>query len=118
MTIPRPCAALLETLGGDDSMLGELLDLFLDDAPQRVAAIRAALTAGDAPALARAAHAYKGSAGALAADEVVQCAKQLEMLAKSGTLAGAAPIVELLQSRSDALFDVIRTYRAAQPCAS
>ena len=115
--MPNPCTSLLARIGGDESALMDLLDVFLDDAPGRVDAIRSALTAGDATALHRAAHSYKGAAAMLEADDVVQSAGQLESLAHGGILSGASEIVERLERHSRALVQTLRTYRASVHCA-
>src|SRR5262249_43179118 len=58
----------LRTLAGDDPELPALLVAqFEQDAPQRIAALRAALDAGDADATRRAAHLFKGEASTIGA---------------------------------------------------
>jgi len=62
----------------------ELAEVFLADAPRMLEAIRASLAAGDAPALAHAAHALKGSVANFAAAEATGAALELERLARAG----------------------------------
>lgn len=50
----------LEQMGGDEELMVELVELFLEDLPERLQEIEAALAAGDAEALSRAAHTLKG----------------------------------------------------------
>ena len=118
MTVQHPCIALFESVGRDEETYAELLDCFLEDAPPRVTAIRAAVAAGDTATLAREAHTYKGAAAVLEATDVAANAGHLELLARSGRLDGAAEIVEHLVHDSAALFDVIRRYRSAFLCAA
>lgn len=59
--------SLRELSDGDGDLLAELFQLFLTDTPPRLDAIEAAIAGGDAPALQRAAHTLKGSAGGLGA---------------------------------------------------
>lgn len=118
MTIQHPCVALFESIGRDEEAYAELLDVFLEDAPSRVTAIRAAVAAGDVAALAREAHTYKGAAGVLEAEDVASEAGHLEVLARSGRLDGAVEIVDRLATESAALFDIIRRYRSAFLCAA
>ena len=113
MTIQHPCSALFESIGRDEAAYAELLDVFLEDAPQRVAAIQAAAVSGDAVVLAREAHSYKGSASLLEAGDVVDSAHRLELLARENMLAGAAELADRLASDSAALFAMIRRYRSA-----
>jgi CheY-like chemotaxis protein len=82
---------LLETVEGDRALMGELTELFLDDAPTQIAAIRAAIDANDAPKLQAAAHALKGAAATLAAGRVSAAAHTLEMLGASGAATEAGP---------------------------
>ena len=118
MTVQHPCVTLFESIGRDEEIYAELLDLFLEDAPSRVTAIRAAVNAGDVSSLAREAHSYKGAAAVLEAVDVATGAQQLEQLARSGRLDGAAEIVDQLVLESAALFAMIRRYRSAFLCAA
>ncbi len=81
---------LLDSFGGDKEFLGEMLDTFFDDSPRQLEAVRAGLAAGDAEAVRRAAHSLKSNCanfGALALSG--QC-RELEVLAKAGSLEGGA----------------------------
>ncbi len=62
---------------GED-VLGELLTLFERDSVVRIAAIRAALAAGDVEERRNAAHALKGSAGNVGARRVAALAARIE----------------------------------------
>jgi HPt (histidine-containing phosphotransfer) domain-containing protein len=106
------CEALLSRVGGDRGIFVELCDIFLDDAPKRLAAIRAALGSGDAQALRAAAHAFKGSAGVFDADAIVAAARQLEQLGGQGDLTAAPPLVETLEARTRELIAEIEMERA------
>jgi HPt (histidine-containing phosphotransfer) domain-containing protein len=81
--------ALLRRAGGDRALMGEIVELFLADAPRMMDAFRVALTAGDAPALARAAHALKGSVANFAAGEAADAAAEVERQAQAGALDAA-----------------------------
>lgn len=70
----------LRKLGGDEFVI-RMLDLFLDYAPQRLAAARAAEQAGDLTALGKAVHPLKSSAGQIGARRVQELAAQIEKLA-------------------------------------
>ena len=64
--------ALRHRLSGDDELMTDVIRLFLEDLPVRVAAIQEAVTRRDAEALRAAAHALKGAAGNLSADGAVR----------------------------------------------
>ena len=68
----------------DDGLLAEVLDTFLKDVPVRIAAIRTAAISADAVAVARGAHALKGSALAVGATPLVTLCQTLERAAESG----------------------------------
>jgi HPt (histidine-containing phosphotransfer) domain-containing protein len=73
----------------DRELLEELIAVFLEDAPIRLSAIRAAIQAGDGPNLREAAHTLKGSAAALGAFGARALAQELEDLGKDNALADA-----------------------------
>jgi HPt (histidine-containing phosphotransfer) domain-containing protein len=91
--------ALLERLGGDVALARELADLYADESPRLVGAVRAALERGDAPALARAAHSLKGTLTSLAAPRASELALRLEQFGAGGDLAGAAAELPELERR-------------------
>ncbi|MCG6659065.1 response regulator [Halomonas campisalis] len=101
----------LGALDGNREMLVELVEMFLDEGPRLIAEIDAALAAGEARDLRRAAHTLKGSArvvGGLAAGEAAQ---RLEALAKAGDLAGAGEARDALVRRLAELTRVLEAPR-------
>jgi HPt (histidine-containing phosphotransfer) domain-containing protein len=105
------CAALLSRVDGDEDVFGELCDIFLDDAPKRLAAIRNALEARDAKGLKAAAHAFKGAAGVFDATGIVDASRSLEQMAERGTFDGADAILRQLEIFSRLLLDEVRATR-------
>jgi signal transduction histidine kinase/CheY-like chemotaxis protein/HPt (histidine-containing phosphotransfer) domain-containing protein len=79
------------------TMTREVVGLFLDDTPGRLAAIDQAVAAGDAAQLATAAHALKGSAGNVGARALHVAAGELESLARAGWPADAPQRATLLR---------------------
>lgn len=65
---------------GEPDFIVELIDLYAEDAPRRLSAIRGALAAGDLMALRRAAHGLKGSSASLGARQVQMLCEKLEQL--------------------------------------
>jgi HPt (histidine-containing phosphotransfer) domain-containing protein len=72
--------AKLRQLGGE-KFVGDMIGLFFQYAPQRLAAARAGAQAGDLEAIEKAAHALKSSAGQIGARRVQDLATQIEKLA-------------------------------------
>ncbi len=87
---------LLESFGGDADFLAEMLDTYFEDCPTQLAAMEAALAAGDADGLRRAAHSLKSNSATFGALAFSARAKEVEMMAKQGDLGGArAQVVAL-----------------------
>jgi CheY-like chemotaxis protein len=84
--------ALLARIDGDRVLLAELVRLFVQERPELLGSIEAALRDGDAKELARAAHKAKGAFGNLSAPLAQQCAVELELLARHGELALATDV--------------------------
>lgn len=82
-------ALALSRVGGDFELLREVVGLFLDDYPQAVEKIRAALAANDASGVEHHAHSLKGSVSTFGAQDVFEAALELETLGRSGSLTGA-----------------------------
>ena len=76
-------------LGGDASLVRELLDLFLADCPRMTSEIQEAIEAQDADGLRRAAHALKGSVANFAVPRPVEAARRLEKMGHDGDLTEA-----------------------------
>jgi HPt (histidine-containing phosphotransfer) domain-containing protein len=98
--------AVLETLrkltpAGEPDVLAEVLRLFLDEVPPRIARLRNARESGNIEEMHRAAHSLKGSAGNIGARQLYEVCRQLDALGKAGDLAGAAPLVDALDVEFD-----------------
>jgi len=83
---------------GQSDPLKELGELFLKDARARLQQIESALAGREAPRLAAAAHALKGSASNIGARRLSALCLGLEQLAKAGDLTEAASILLNLRS--------------------
>lgn len=89
---------LNEITGGDEEFIAELLSDFLAQTPGLINQIERAVAAGDGAALGAAAHALKGSARAIGADEFASIAAELEQAGKAGDLTSAPDALERLQT--------------------
>jgi HPt (histidine-containing phosphotransfer) domain-containing protein len=78
------------------SMLKELIDLFLDGAPQRITQIVQAAT--DPPNLAFHAHALKSMSLNLGAKRIIEISQKLEELGRAGKAEGVGPLLQDLQT--------------------
>ena len=75
----------LKQMSGED-FINELIDAFLDDAPDMLANMRSAFEAKDVESFRRNAHSLKSNANTFGAPELGQLAKELEFMAKENNL--------------------------------
>jgi two-component system sensor histidine kinase/response regulator len=96
-------AELLEYFEGDRQLLREVVNLFIEDYPRRLAELRTALARGDAQTAHRAAHSLKGSVGNFAANAAVEAAARVETLSRDGNLHHALAACPELEKQIDRL---------------
>jgi len=96
-------SAALSYVGGDRALLDELLDIFAEDAPMRIDAIRIAIAGGDAQQLMREAHTLKGALKVLGAAAAAGLALHLENLGRDGDLSRAREAGAALERAMDRL---------------
>jgi HPt (histidine-containing phosphotransfer) domain-containing protein len=77
---------------GQPDPVAELVDLFLEDLPNRLAALRSAVTEGNLPAVKSASHTLKGSASNVGGRRLAALCADLEVLAGSGTTDLSQPL--------------------------
>ncbi len=87
---PFDRAAFSRQVGGDRALGIEILHMFVEDCPVRVAAIRSAIARGEPDEIRATAHTLKGAAGYLTAVFVVEAAAHLEVIGREGRVAEAA----------------------------
>ena len=88
----------LARVGGDEELLRELVEVFLEERPRWLAEIDAALAAADARRLQRGAHTVKGSVDNFGARATWEAAFALEQLARSGELDAAPEAATVLRA--------------------
>ncbi|CAN7580281.1 Hpt domain-containing protein [Phenylobacterium sp. LjRoot219] len=79
----------LENTDGSEDLLIELAEMFIEECPEMMRAVRTAIDADDAPALQRAAHTLKGSVRIFAMAPAVEAARRLEEMGAAGDLSDA-----------------------------
>jgi HPt (histidine-containing phosphotransfer) domain-containing protein len=100
---------LKQISGGD--FINELIDAFLDDAPNMIDEMKTALATRDTEAFRRNAHSLKSNANTFGATELAGLAKELEGMARESNLAVGDRLEKLrlaLQSASAEL-EAMRT---------
>lgn len=93
--IPLPVVApwnpaeTLERLGGDTTLLQEVMKIFQEEAPKHLAGLREAITRQDATTAERAAHSLQGELGYLGVAELSHGARELEEKGRTCDFQGA-----------------------------
>ena len=80
-----------------DEFLREIVTIYLEDTPQRIAELEESLAGGDAPRFVRAAHSVKGSSANLGAMAVRQIAEKLEHHSSKHGLVDVADLIAALK---------------------
>jgi CheY-like chemotaxis protein len=101
-------AALVASFGGKASLVEDVVNVFLTDAPATLERLRCAVRSGDASGVAAAAHAIKGAAGLFSQGEAFECARRLERLARAGDLTSIETTCTQLESAVSRLTEELR----------
>jgi HPt (histidine-containing phosphotransfer) domain-containing protein len=91
--------ALSELLGGDREAFADVVDAFVDEAPERLSELRLGAERGDPALAARAAHTLKSNALTFGAVEFADLCRSLEAAAGQDELAGSRDLIDLLDVR-------------------
>ncbi len=78
----------LASVQGDEDLLREIIEAFLEEAPKQVAALDQGMASGDAVMVRRAAHTIKGASRYFGVQGTVDRAMRVETLASNGELEG------------------------------
>jgi signal transduction histidine kinase/CheY-like chemotaxis protein/HPt (histidine-containing phosphotransfer) domain-containing protein len=101
-------AQTLERLGGDEMLLREVLQIFLDGAPTRIATLRQAVTEQNPEVLEKAAHSLKGELGYLGISALSQQARELEEMGRNRDLQKAATVLVEFENGISAVLNQMR----------
>lgn len=112
---PEVVASLLELDDGEGEMLDEIVGLFAEDGPGRLAAIAEAVRAGDGPGLRFAAHALKSSALNLGADALARMCSDLEQAGAADRAGEREAEVEALRALYDEALAALRAVPKGGP---
>lgn len=101
-------AEALALIGGDNDLLQDLCNIFLEESPKLLSKLRQAVADRNFEAVQRAAHSLKGEASYLGAAAASQNARQLEQMAEQKTLDGAAEQLTILERQLDKLYCALK----------
>ena len=111
---PFDIAEMRRRLGGDEELVRDIVGLFLEDYPVRMAAIQSAIDSGQADGIRRAAHALKGGASTMSAVAVAEAAGRIEASGEAGDLASVGDLFAALTSEMERLAAVLRELQDAR----
>jgi PAS domain S-box-containing protein len=108
---PLALERLMQTIGDDRGLLATLIDTFLDDVPRLVDGAKQGLRQGQADEVRRAAHTLKSDGATFGAMRLSELSRQLEMLARSGTLEGMADLLARIEAEYESVRIALETVR-------
>ena len=101
--------SLWNRVDGDLDLLRELVDVFAEEAPKMLAHVQEALDHQSPSDLEKASHKLKGSVLQFSARAAAATALELEEKGRSGSLAGAEPLLNKLSQEIDLLQAVLKS---------
>lgn len=102
-------ARALTYADGDEKLLGEIAQIFLDDYPMLLSKIGQAIANRDCKALEYSAHTLKGASGNLCAGSAFNAALRLEVIGRDGDLSQAGEVYEMLKKEIERLEPALKT---------
>lgn len=104
----------LNMLGGDEGLLGDVVNIAREELPRQVSALKSALESEDAATARRHAHTLKGTVATLGAVQVKDSAFEAECAARDGNLIAARQTYPVLEDLVRRLVTELDTYAARQ----
>jgi two-component system, sensor histidine kinase and response regulator len=101
-------AKTLERLDGDATLLREVIEIFVNQAPNHLSALRLAVEQGTAETVESVAHSLKGELGYLGQMEISKKAQEIEAMGRSHNIERAASLLPRFQAEITALCTAIR----------
>ena len=82
---------------GEPAFRAEIVEMFFEEADRQIAALAGAIVSGSAEAAVRAAHALKGAAANVGADQIRELAGEMETVVNAGGLEFSGLLLERLR---------------------
>jgi CheY-like chemotaxis protein/HPt (histidine-containing phosphotransfer) domain-containing protein len=109
---------LLASVGGDEALFSEIVQLFMTDAPAQLARIQDAIASGNSGAVCLAAHAFRGAAANFGPTPLVDSLAAIDRSAKANDLAECSVIAVRAASQTAQLLTRLAASQEVLPCAS
>ena len=100
----------LDIFSGDEELLKELCNIFINEYPKQIFKIKAAIEGHNSSELMKSAHRLKGSAANIGAKETYNTAHILEAIGKKNNLDDAEKIYEVLLDNLERLAHELSEY--------
>jgi CheY-like chemotaxis protein len=100
---------------GAEQALYSIIDTFLRQAPDRLAALAAALASGTGDEIARAAHVFRGASATIGARELAGLLEHVETTARGGDIESARDAFEGVSPVAHNVIEYLRQQRASLP---
>jgi HPt (histidine-containing phosphotransfer) domain-containing protein len=104
--------AALGRLGGQRSLLSDMIQFYLEDAPDLLAQLEQGVKGGDAALIERAAHSLKGLSATFSAERAVTATAAVEAMGRTKELSNLAPAHESVKTEIAALVKALEAHRA------
>jgi HPt (histidine-containing phosphotransfer) domain-containing protein len=106
---PVDISAALRWVDDDRELLAELIEIFLEDCPQRLQELDHAVKEGNASGAREAAHSLKGMVAGFDAGSAHRLAAEMENLGKVGDLSKAIGLLSTLQLEFSRVMNYLKT---------
>lgn len=93
---------------GEPDIISELVQLFVEDTPPQLAALREAVDASDAQSVERIAHTLKGSCGNMGAVRMAKLCEELQGVGASGNLARVPELLDQLEAEFELVSKLLK----------
>src|SRR5437667_10023 len=100
---------------GAEQALYSIIDTFVRQAPDRLAALATAATSGTGDDIAKAAHVYRGAAATIGARALADLLEHVETTARAGEIEAARETFERVSPVAHAVTDYLRQQRVSLP---
>src|SRR5438552_15893356 len=100
---------------GAEQALYSIIDTFVRQAPDRLAALAGAVASGTGDDIAKAAHVYRGAAATIGARELAGLLERVETTARAGEIEAARETFERVSPVAHAVTDYLRQQRVSLP---
>jgi HPt (histidine-containing phosphotransfer) domain-containing protein len=92
--VPVNLERMREGSMGDEEFMGELIDIYLEDMPRQLEALRVAVEKHDAASAAATAHRLRGASGNVGADSLSSLCREIERSSRDNRLDQLPGLVE------------------------